>query len=421
MKILGALTLLAAAIILALPTTSDAIPAFARKYGFNCNMCHTAFVKLNDFGQRFRDNGYQIPGQVGGEKNVFEGGVPPLAVRTMAGYSLTSTDTHGVNSSANSFDVFGFDLLSAGVLHKNVSFLLVYVPRIDEPAATPSGPGDHGSNPSQIASLQSVNVVFSNIVPNLLNLRAGRFEPGYHEISSLRSYYLLQPYEIYGFISPRVDFNFDDTQLGIEATGHSKCGCKYALGVVNGNGGNPDNDKYKDLYVGLSKAFMGGDGQSAGQRIGAFGYFGRQRMIPIGYALAQLPQPEEEPFYRFGGDVSLNWKTLNLQGFFMQGIDSKELNPFADEEYKYSGGFVQLDCAGLWDNRLVASLLYNWITPPDADKDREVKAYTGLVRYYMGDWTAVNVALHAEFTHREFGSEAETKGDEIALVLDFDF
>ena len=47
------------------PFDSQAIPSFSRKYGFNCNMCHTAYTKLNDFGQRFRDNGYQIPEQQG--------------------------------------------------------------------------------------------------------------------------------------------------------------------------------------------------------------------------------------------------------------------------------------------------------------------------------------------------------------------
>ena len=44
--------------LLMLSQAAMAIPAFARKHGFNCNMCHVAFPKLNDFGQRFRDNGY---------------------------------------------------------------------------------------------------------------------------------------------------------------------------------------------------------------------------------------------------------------------------------------------------------------------------------------------------------------------------
>ncbi len=51
--------------LLILSQTALAIPAFARKHGFNCHMCHVAFPKLNDFGQRFRDNGYQIPGLAG--------------------------------------------------------------------------------------------------------------------------------------------------------------------------------------------------------------------------------------------------------------------------------------------------------------------------------------------------------------------
>src|ERR1700739_4050282 len=37
-----------------------AIPAFARKYGLPCSACHTAWPELNNFGQVFRDNGYQL-------------------------------------------------------------------------------------------------------------------------------------------------------------------------------------------------------------------------------------------------------------------------------------------------------------------------------------------------------------------------
>ncbi len=45
----------------ALPTSKVmAIPAFARKYGLPCSACHTAWPELNNFGQVFRDNGYQL-------------------------------------------------------------------------------------------------------------------------------------------------------------------------------------------------------------------------------------------------------------------------------------------------------------------------------------------------------------------------
>ena len=45
-----------------LPPDSHAIPAFARKYTLNCNVCHTRPPRLNSFGEQFLENGYQLPG-----------------------------------------------------------------------------------------------------------------------------------------------------------------------------------------------------------------------------------------------------------------------------------------------------------------------------------------------------------------------
>src|SRR5271168_3573159 len=42
------------------PEPAHAIPAFARKYGLPCSACHVAWPLLNNFGQVFRDNGYQM-------------------------------------------------------------------------------------------------------------------------------------------------------------------------------------------------------------------------------------------------------------------------------------------------------------------------------------------------------------------------
>jgi hypothetical protein len=51
---------LVAALAAALP--AQAIPAFARKYGTSCLTCHTAYPRLNPFGEAFRRNGYRFPG-----------------------------------------------------------------------------------------------------------------------------------------------------------------------------------------------------------------------------------------------------------------------------------------------------------------------------------------------------------------------
>jgi len=111
------------------------------------------------------------------------------------------------------------------------------------------GPDSLNGNASQTGSLESANLVFSNIIKDVLNIRVGRFEPGYHVFSSKRSYYLMQPYEIYTMTTPRNSYVFDDNQIGIEATGHFRFGLKYAAGIVNGTGGNPDNNNNKDVYL----------------------------------------------------------------------------------------------------------------------------------------------------------------------------
>jgi len=409
--------------LLLAPATSSAIPAFARKYGFNCNMCHTAYTKLNDFGQRYRNNGYQIPGQEGGEKTVFDI-APPIAMRTTAGASLYSLkDTVGT-ATTTGFNLYGFDLLAAGVFHKNVSFLLIYTPRIDEPASTFDGPGG-GNNPVQLAALESANLVFSNIVQDALNVRVGRFEPVYHPFSSKRKYNIFAPYEVYTFETPANSYVFDDNQIGIEATGHFRSGFNYGVGVVNGNGANPDLNSAKDLYLRLSHTLGMGEGQSAGQRIGVFGYQGWQPVNPGGTVIAptgETNSKDNKPFYRIGLDASLNYETLNLCAMFLQGADNKALNPLdSTQNYTYTGGFCELDWAGLMNNRLVASLMYNWVRPPSYDGRGNVDAFSALLRYYLGDWSAVNVAIHAEYTFRKTGKVHRIDEHQVALIVDFDF
>jgi hypothetical protein len=403
---------------LILPIDSHAIPAFARKYGFNCNMCHSGYTKLNDFGQRFRDNGYQIPGQQGKEKNVFEI-APPISMRLSLGYTTYNTS----EGTASGFNLYGFDLLSAGVLHKNISYLLIYTPRIDMPSASFLGPDSLNSNASQTGSLESVSLIFSNIIKDALNLRVGRFEPAYHVFSSKRSYYLMQPYEVYTMMTPNNSFTFDDNQIGIEASGHFRFGFKYAAGFINGNGGNPDNNNSKDIYLNVIQTIWKGDGQSAGQRIGLFGYCGWQPLKVPGTVIGTTGNTngtDNNNFYRYGASGSFNWKTLNLGIMYMQGIDDKAFNILEPtKDYQYSGGFVELDYTAMFNNRLVVSALYNWIKPPSYDPGHQLNSYSVLLRYYLGHWTAVNITVHAEYTYRVTGKEDKLNENMFIFALDF--
>jgi hypothetical protein len=412
-------TLASAALLILFSESAFAIPAFARKYGFSCNMCHVAFPKLNDFGQRFRGNGYQIPGQAGLEQTVFETPIP-IALRTMAGHSLYKSH----DSTTSAFHLYGLDVLAAGVLSKNVSFFFVYTPRIDEPAGDYTGSGS-GNNPSQLAAIESANVVFSNLVPDKLNLRVGRFEPAYQLLSSRRLYYARQSFETYGFTGSRNAFDFSANQIGVEATGRFPQGVTYAVGLVNGSGASPENNTFKDVYAVLSGTFGKGEGQSAGQRVGVFGYLGHQPTTISGTFVSpegDTTGGDNHRFYRVGGSVSLNWKTLNLQALVFRGMDDNAFNVVtSSSDYTFHGGVVHVDWAGLPNNRLVTSAMYNWVRPPSNDDARKVDSYSALGRYYLGSWQAANVALHGEYTHRAGGGASGRTDNLFTLLFDFDF
>src|SRR5712672_1369274 len=67
-----------------------AIPAFARKYGLRCSACHTAWPELSAFGQRFKDNGYQL----GNDRDspIFQNNAYwPIAMRTTPQYRVENT------------------------------------------------------------------------------------------------------------------------------------------------------------------------------------------------------------------------------------------------------------------------------------------------------------------------------------------
>jgi hypothetical protein len=426
MKKIIIILLVLIALPLVIPSQGRAIPAFARKYGFNCMMCHTAYPKLNDWGQRYRDNGYQLPGQQGKEKTVFDSHTP-IALRTATGFNGYSVkpDEDAGTTTTGGFGLKGLDLLAAGVLHKNVSVLVIYTPRIDEPFADYTGAGE-----SQPGALESASIIFSNVIEDALNVRVGRFEPAYHLFSSKRSYYLVSPYDVYEYPARGNNYLFGDNQIGLEATGHFDMGFKYGAGVVNGTGAAPDNNKFKDVYLTLSQTIGAGDGQNAGQRIGAFVYYGKQPTLPVDSLRGPMAPTGEyaggdnKPSYRYGGAASLNWRTFNLAAMYMRGLDDKTFNPIDDtKNYEYDGGFVELDYAGLWNNRLVASALYNWVKPPEYDDESgKITAYSGLLRYYLGDWSAVNVALHGEYSYRKMEiGEATMTENLYSMLVDFAF
>src|SRR5271155_5185346 len=54
------LAVVLAPVVLTFSQPAHALPAFARKFGLRCSACHESWPMLNYFGQKFKDNGYQL-------------------------------------------------------------------------------------------------------------------------------------------------------------------------------------------------------------------------------------------------------------------------------------------------------------------------------------------------------------------------
>jgi len=234
-----------------------AIPAFARKYGLRCSACHEAWPMLNYFGQKFKDNGYQLMNDR--DAPIWQNpSYWPVTMRITPFWHRESTDKVAVDTPAggtltqsvtsSGFDHSGLDILSAGTLDKNISFLLV--PSSDENGAF---------------HMESANVRVDNLFRSpWLNVKFGKFELD-NIVSEKRGLTLSgngAAYQIYHFI-PVGDTNFfgqiGDNQLGLEWMGHSfNDRTRLSAAILSSTDGSPDvpfgSNSYSAFFAG-SQAF----------------------------------------------------------------------------------------------------------------------------------------------------------------------
>jgi len=362
-----------------LPSTAAAVPVFARKYGVNCTLCHSAYPRLNDFGTRFRMNGYQLPGKESEERTVLETPAP-FAARISGGFDLVRQYGAASPEDVTQFRLEGLDLLSAGVLGRHLGYLAVYVPPI------PAARGLAG----QEGTLEMASAVFRHLGTSWLNLRVGRFEPAYVAFSAKRQL-SASPYEIYGFASPGGPA-MDETQEGLELWGWGRGGVRYAAGWVNGASSNLLRDVPADAYLRLWYVLGEGEGQTAGQRLGITGQ--------VGLARPQANQAAaREAFFRVAADASLNLRQWNLA---LQAVWTRD-----PASLWAAGGVAPSGTAlDIWGGFAELSFMpeVSWVlfargdavfVPPETGRGEVLRTTAG-ARFYPVD----NLAVHLEYSYR---------------------
>ena len=423
--------LLAVTAVTGVARDASAIPAFTRKFDMDCSHCHTVAPGLNDFGETFRDHGYQIAGLADSlpeelrdqaRKEDPEDLHPaywPISLRAALGYRQRSLDHQDTVAGEAKIKTRGsgidrLELMWGGLLAKDVNFYVTYRPAVANAAfgeptnvvRTMDAPG------GQEGELEFAWVRFDNLAGSpWFNLKLGSFEmdvpvPAHRRLT-------VSNYPIYGYFptgsqaaaDEETAVNWSEHQLGAELMGYNASGLRYAIAAVNGTNAHADNNKTLDYYGRVSRRF--GD-----HRFGAFGYWGAaptqfQQRLSGGASVDILGTgTANKPFSRLGLDGDLRVAPLRLLFVGVYGSDSKDLFIGADpQEATFTGGFVeaQYDLLKDWDAILVArfDIIRNG-AQGDAStpkKTGDLDGVTLAARYNLLYTSRVNVVLHGEYSH----------------------
>lgn len=390
-----ALGLLAGACTVWLSTTwSRATPAFARRHGYSCNVCHQPFPRLREFGRRFASNAFAPPDSPLPEDTYQEVGDErlnllrqlPLALRGDLAFELRTDAQKG---SFNDFKTpFAFGLLSGGRLADDVGYQLDLA----------LGDG------SQPVGVRSALVHFNDLFGTPLDLVVGQFLVS--RVLFRRDLRLtLEDYAVYA-TRPGRSLTALGYDRGLMLGAGFSCGLEVAAVVVNGNGtgGEPghdfDIDGYKHYLVRLSQRL-------GPVRLGLFGYYGKEEREING-------NPRANELNMWGPDLSLSLGQTVLNVQYLQRRDlNPGFNPTNDRRFNLTHGFLVEGIVELLRDPgvLYSVLLFNYVDSDVAGLSHE--SYTAGITWLPH----TNIKLVAEYTFSRFVEGIEANRHRITLGL----
>jgi hypothetical protein len=457
--------LLLAFTLLGCVPSAHGIPAFGRKYGLRCSSCHEAWPMLNAFGQKFKDNGYQLMNDR--DTPIWQNpSYWPVTFRITPNWHRESDNKVGVDTSSGAvtgeqqitssgFDVSGLDFHTGGTLEKNISFYVL-------PSADSTG----------AFHFETVMARFDNLMGSpWLNVKMGKFELD-NLVSEKRMLTLSNDggaYQIYHFI-PVGDGNIfgqiGDNQLGAEVMGHSVDDrTRYSAALISSNDGNVNLSAGANSYTGFftfSQAFD--TGKLGVQRVGVYAMVGEAATIYStattdtgAIAVANPPTPVvitspiggsgvgNKPFHREGfvglfylGKVDFQvvtqhgWDDAWFGAGYGQGQNGPPVTtlPAGSRAPSWNGAFVETHY--VWNPQLVMIQRSEWVRmsqqalatlPSDLGN---IDAYTFGYRWYPIMSSRAGFAIHNEYSWvRQVGTSPVTgtdvKSSSLMIGLDFAF
>ena len=342
---------------LALPPASDAIPVFARKYSMSCVACHSAYPRLNQFGEYFRDNNMRLPNwrdntvQTGDDRLALPSSAP-LAIRAQAyaqarkGKSIDPVTGDTEQSSSDFQSPYLVKLLSSAPLSEHITYYFygIFAEK-----------GNNGETTIEDAWFRHDDLFGSGV-----GMQLGQFQ-----ISDLMfARELRLPFQDY-MVYRMAGITYDRGALFDRSFGNFDLG----LGLVNGNGIDENFDINSPGYRRPDKMFDNNSGKSIFGRIGtdigpaSVGLFGLSGEQANATGAAGLDSGGRNTNKRIVGvDISgdLQGKTYWYAQLLWNSWDG-----FLDKnkDYNWWGGFLGVDY--IPNDFWAFSALYNYADADD--------------------------------------------------------
>lgn len=298
-----------AALLLTSVAPAAGIPAFARRYGVTCTLCHAPAPRLTEFGETFAGNGFQMaPGEEPvdtidtGDPLLYLARSLPLAVRLDL-FAQVLTGNDDLDARTDFQTPFGIKLLSGMAIAKNVSYYMYFFM----------------SERGEVAGLEDAYIQFTDMFGSGVALMIGQFQLS----DPLFKRELRLQYEDYNVYRVRVgetrlDLTYD---RGLMAVASPWEGGDVTFQLVNGRGlDEAGNDR---LFDGDAfKTVAGRVSQSLGPlRVGAYALYG----------------PEDHgdrsnEVVVWGPDITLSAGQFELNGQFLRRTDTRPFFLDTDEE-----------------------------------------------------------------------------------------
>jgi hypothetical protein len=329
------------------PGDADAIPAFARKYQFNCTNCHLAWPQLNQMGRMFKENGYRFPGnekaEVISDFLQWDKYIPLSVMLVSQPYDEKKSDVRKVRA------LHEAELMVAGLLYKNVSGFLEIEAEDEEDFEPEIDTGVLGYHPLKWLNIQ---LSYSSVL----------WADPYDTYSSSRrlsrgSYSVIDK----TFGGADNEGALGDSRQTVALYGRPLEQLFYSIGF-SGNADDAEGENASNFHGRLAFDVI------PEVTIGAFGIAGKWDEDEI-----------ERDFNRYGIDLQAEYANFRLTGVFLHATDDKEITGEEENDALYAQLFY------VWkkDARPLLVPLVRYDSYEENDGDDEYKELTLNVGYYF--------------------------------------